>query len=149
MLIEKIVGNSRDIDLGQRDIDLVYMEWFELEKKHIKKVSQQGVELGFDLQEPLKNKDIVYMDNEKALVVEQLPCKLTQAQVDSMEEMGRLCFELGNRHLSLAIEGNLVSVVYDKPTFEYLHNKGFSVKEVEGLFDNYIICHAHGHAHTH
>ena len=47
-----------------------------------------------------------------------------------MIEMGRLCFELGNRHLSLKIDDDCVCVPYDHPTFEYLLKLGFNAEKL-------------------
>lgn len=66
-----------------------------------------------------------------------------------MKEMGRLCFELGNRHLSLSISENNVKCPYDEPTFEYLKKLGFSVTKTHEKFSGYIECRAHAHTHHH
>ena len=66
-----------------------------------------------------------------------------------MQEMGRLGFELGNRHLSLKITEQDVYVPYDEPTFSYLAKLGFEVEEVTEAFTDFIQCKAHGHSHGH
>ena len=71
-----------------------------------------------------------------------------------MQEMGQLCFELGNRHLSLKIEPDRVTVPYDEPTLLYLQHLGFNAHETHAAFADYIVCRAHGasgtaHSHHH
>ena len=66
-----------------------------------------------------------------------------------MQEMGRLCFELGNRHLSLSIGEKEVSVPYDEPTFLYLAKLGFKPEKKKEKFTHFTVCHAHGHSHSH
>ena len=73
---------------------------------------------------------------------------------EPMQEMGRLCFELGNRHLSLKIEPDRVTVPYDEPTLLYLQHLGFNAHETHAAFADYIVCKAHGasgtaHSHHH
>ena len=149
MRIEHIVGNRKNIELGARLIDPVRIEWYELEKKLLRKTSEQGVEVGIRVDTPLCEGDILYMDEKRALVLEVLPCELTVIPVDTMQQMGRLCFELGNRHLSLSIEEHQVSVVYDAPTFEYLIKLGFCPEKKTAQFQNVTVCHAHAHTHAH
>lgn len=153
MVTEKILGNLESFTINSREVEKVYLEWFELEKKRIKTTTDKGEEIGILIPSDsrLKNHDVVYADDKRIIAVEQLPCDLTTVHVDTMQEMGRLCFELGNRHLSLAIADNSVSVVYDEPTYLYLKKFGFDVEKRRGLFENYTVCHAHGHSdgHTH
>ncbi len=151
MVVDKVIGNLDSFTINSREVDKIYMEWFELEKKRIKKTTDKGEDIGITvpMDVHLKNHDIVYADAERIIVLEQLPCELTTVSVDTMKEMGRLCFELGNRHLSLSIMDNEVSVVYDEPTYQYLIKLGFKAEKRRGLFENYTVCHAHGHAHAH
>ncbi len=145
MRINEILGNLQDFPLTGRRVDTVSLEWFELEKKLLRKTSAEGEELGILVEKPLQNGDVLYADDEKVIAVQQLPCTLTVTPVDSMQKMGRLCFELGNRHLSLAIEEDRVTVIYDEPTFLYLQKLGFAPEKQEGLFTHYTVCHGHSH----
>lgn len=103
---------------------------------------------------PLHAGDVLAKQNGKIYVVEVAPAPLIQTQVSTMQEMGRLCFELGNRHLPLQIEEHTVSVPYDEPTLLYLQRLGFDAKQVFADFSDYVACRAHGtgehhHAHEH
>lgn len=149
MIVEKIVGHKDSVDLTNMDIDIVPIEWYELDKKLLRKDSRNGEEIGIRVIERLEDGDILYMEGNKVVLLEVQPCELTVVKVDTMETMGRLCFELGNRHLSLSIQADQVSVVYDKPTFEYLEKLGFSPEKKTGKFTNFTVCHAHGHSHEH
>jgi urease accessory protein len=66
-----------------------------------------------------------------------------------MIEMGRLCFEIGNRHISLSISEDNVKIPYDEPTYEYLKKLGFDANKVKERFTNYTECKGHGHSHVH
>lgn len=149
MLVEKVIGNKSHMDLSGLDIDIVPIEWYELDKKLMKKDSKNGEEIGIRVVEKLEDGDVLYMDGNKVMLLEVQPCDLTVVQVHTMEEMGRLCFELGNRHLSLSIHRNEVSVVYDEPTFAYLEKLGFAPTKRFDKFTNVTVCHAHGHGEGH
>lgn len=151
MLIETILGNIGDFSVGSREVDKVYVEWYELEKKLLRKTSEAGEEVGIRLTRQsdghLHEGDVLFADGKKVMIVDILPCDLTVVPVHSMQEMGRLCFELGNRHLTLSIEENQVKVPFDAPTFAYLEKLGFAPRKEHTKFHHFTVCHAHGHAH--
>lgn len=153
MLIEKILGNIADFSVENRKVDKVYVEWYELEKKLLRKTSESGEEVGIRLTgQPgghLHEGDVLFADENRILVADILPCELTVVPVHSMQEMGRLCFELGNRHLTLSIEEHQVKVPFDAPTFEYLGKLGFAPQRECAKFRHFTVCHAHGHSHGH
>ena len=148
MIVEKILGNIAECMAGDKEINKVYLEWFELDKKLLRKVTSDGEEVGIRIEGHLQEGDILYEDEKQRLVVDTLPTELTIVKVSTMEEMGRLCFELGNRHLSLAIEETRVSVPYDEPTYLYLEKLGFEPQKVKEKFTRFTVCNAHGNSHT-
>ena len=149
MLVEKVLGNIADYSIEEKNVDKVFIEWYELDKKLLRKTSEAGEEIGIRLDTHLHDGDVLYEDDNRVLVVDILPCELTTVEVFSMQEMGRLCFELGNRHLSLSIGEHEVSVPYDEPTFAYLEKMGFAPKKQTAKFTHFTVCHAHGHSHGH
>ncbi len=150
MIINMVMGNIHNSNLTPTDF--VRFDWYELGKKRLRKISDNGVDIGFALDEPVKDGDIVFFDDNNCIVVSVNSAELTRININSIEEMGRLCFELGNRHLSLKITDKFVDVIYDKPTFEYLLHIGFNAEKVTDKFTGYIECKAHGssaHSHSH
>lgn len=152
MVIEKILGQLHETD---KDVDTVSIEWFERDKKILKKTSKKGIEIGIRLDIPLNDRDILYEDENSIIAVEMAECELININVSDIVEMGRLCFEIGNRHISLSIKPDCVKIPYDAPTYEYLTKMGFDTKKVVERFTDYTECkgHAHrdghGHNHTH
>lgn len=146
MIVEKIAGHLHDTDKG---IDKVKIEWFERDKKRLRKVSEKGVEMGISVDTPLNDGDILYEDDKTVIVAEIAPCELIRVSVSEITEMGRLCFEIGNRHLSLSIKPDSVTVPYDEPTFEYLKKLGFNAVKVTDKFSDYTECKGHSHTHHH
>lgn len=149
MLVEKVLGNIADYPIGERHIDRVMIEWYELDKKLLRKKSEDGEEIGIRLDTHLHEGDVLYADEQRVLVIDLLPAQLTVVSIASMKEMGRLCFELGNRHLSLSIEEDQVRTPYDEPTFLYLEKLGFRPQKKQEKFSQFTVCHAHGQAHSH
>ena len=151
MIIEKVKGRLKDTDVHGRSIVYVDIEWFEKDKKLLRKTASDGTEVGIRLQVSMADGDILYEDAEKLMVVRILPTELIHIDVFSMREMGRLCFEIGNRHLSVSIRDSFAEIPYDAPTFEYLQKLGFKAEKIQGIFDHFTVCHAHGdhNHHTH
>ena len=149
MVVERVLGNINDYDCNNRSVDKVYLEWYEFEKKLLKKTAQSGEEIGIRLSSHLHDGDILYEDDEKVILVELLPTELMVVKVKSVQEMGRLCFELGNRHLPISIREYCVMVPYDEPTFQYLEKLGFKPGKQKNKFNDITICSAHGHSHNH
>ncbi|MGN1423351.1 MAG: urease accessory protein UreE [Oscillospiraceae bacterium] len=146
MIVEKILGKLGDTS---KEIETVSIDWFERDKKLLRKTTSSGEDIGIKVNSPLNEGDILYEDNSRIIAVEITPCDLVSVSVSSMAEMGRLCFELGNRHLSLSISDDAVKCPYDEPTFEYLKKLGFRVKKTHEKFAGYIECRAHAHTHSH
>lgn len=146
MIIEKILGKLHDTD---KTVDTVTIDWFERDKKLLRKSTSSGEEIGIKIDSPLNEGDILFEDETRIIAVEIAPCDLVSVDVSSMKEMGRLCFELGNRHLSLAISEDNVKCPYDEPTFEYLKKLNFDAKKTHEKFAGYIECRAHAHTNEH
>lgn len=148
MIAEKVIGNLTGFDLAGRQVDPVKIEWYELDKKLLRKATASGEEIGIRVQESLHDGDILFTDDKRIVSVDVQATDLTCITVKDMKSMGRLCFELGNRHLSLSIEEGEVRVPYDEPTFQYLEKLGFlPLRRIE-KFTNFTVCHAHSHSHA-
>lgn len=145
MVIEKIYGKSNDLPAGASVVKVSF-EWFELDRKRIRKTAEDGTELGISSDEPLHDGDILAKDGNTFYVVSLLPADLIRVRIRDIEEMGRACFELGNRHLPIQIKESSVSVPYDDPTYQYLLHKGFDAYAVNENFDGFIVAKAHGHS---
>lgn len=146
MVIEKICGK---LTATSKHIDFVEIDWFERGRHILRKTTADGEEIGITVDTPLNENDILWEDDNRIIAVTIAPCDLIRISVSTMQEMGRLCFELGNRHLSLAIGENEVKCPFDQPTFEYLTRLGFRAEKVHEKFTGYTECRGHAHAHSH
>ena len=149
MITEKITGKLTQTD---KQVDYVSIDWFERDKKLLRKTTDKGEEIGIKIPTPLNENDIIYEDENRIIAVTIAPCDLIAVKISDIREMGRLCFELGNRHLSLAIGEDEVKCPYDAPTLEYLKKLGFKAEKIHGKFTGYTECRGHAHSdgeHTH
>ena len=147
MIVEKVLGNIESFSTQKKQIK-VFFEWFELEKKRLSKMAEDGTKLGVCISNFIREGDVLAETADNIYVASVVPSHLIKIKVSTMKEMGRLGFELGNRHLSLQISDGEVKVPYDEPTFLYLKKLGFQVVEVTESFTDFIECKAHGHSHT-
>lgn len=146
MIAEKILGKLTET---AKHIDLVEIDWFERDKRILRKTTADGEEIGITTDTPLNENDILFEDDRRVIAVTIAPCDLISVPVFSMREMGRLCFELGNRHLSIAIGDSKVKCPFDPPTFEYLIKLGFKAEKTHEKFTGYSECRGHAHSHSH
>lgn len=153
MIADKVLGNIHTDDFEGQQITVPF-KWFETEKKRIAKVAADGTQFGICIGDTITDGDILGITDGKIYVAEITESKLIKINVSTMAEMGRLGFELGNRHLSLKIDEDSVTIPYDEPTYLYLKKIGFDAGEITGSFTDFIVCHAHdavpqGQEHDH
>jgi urease accessory protein len=137
MVIKQKIGNLSSFNVGERDIDNIRLEWHETKKRilHKKTVRQKEIVIKF-LNEPtgLNEGDILFVDDTTAIVVEIEPCEVIVIKPFSMEEMGAVCYEIGNKHLPLFYDKDELLVPFEAPLFRLLAASGYEpVKEVRKL----------------
>ena len=150
MIADKILGNlHRSSETPSKVVVDIPFEWFETDRHRILKMADDGTEFGVQIDENLSDGDVLAVTTDKIYAVRIKKSKLVHIPVQTMTEMGRLGFELGNRHLSLQIASDCITIPFDAPTFEYLVRLGFNPRIVEDVFADYIVCKAHGATHGH
>lgn len=149
MIAKEITGNviSQHYDDGKLNVPIEF-DWFETDKKRMRKVAEDGTEFGVMVGRTIKDGDVLAETDDKRYFARIRTAQLIEIPVDSMKEMGRLCFELGNRHLSLKVEDDRVLVPYDHPTMEYTKKIGYEPHIIEGGFDGFLIVKAHAGSGT-
>lgn len=151
MIIEKIVGNLADMDIGGLERDDVYIEWYEVEKKVLHKTSAGGIEIGIRNSGdcPLHDGDILYKDDRKVFVLNILETYCVVLKPKTMAEMGKACYEMGNRHAPLFIEKDELLTPFDEPLLTFLIKCGFSVEKKNARLKIPVGGYTHGHSHAH
>ncbi|KFD41018.1 hypothetical protein HY02_06895 [Peptococcaceae bacterium SCADC1_2_3] len=133
MIINQIIGNINDFPLSNRIVEKIYLTWEEIEKRMIRKTTDQGTEVGLVLSEPgnLRNGDVVYADAKRVIIIEVKALDAIVIKPKSFSEVGRLCYVLGNRHLPIFIEDDEVIIPYDNITWIFLQQIGFKMERKE------------------
>lgn len=126
MIVETIVGNVEKISLDGRHIERVYLESDKLVKRIQRVETDHGHELGIRLKQPtdLSDGDILYMDDQKAIVVSVIEEDLLVIRPDDMKQMGEIAHQLGNRHLPVQFTGREMVVQYDYLVEDLLNKQG-------------------------
>ena len=154
MLIREIVGRERDIDLSGVEVDTLRLEWYELNKRIQRKVTSKGRDIALKFIAEgvmLSDGDILYHNPDEgfAIVVRVLETPAILLSPKSMLEMATLCYEIGNKHMPLFIDGDEILLPYEAPMFKWLVDAGYSPREVSRKLLNRLKSKSSDHHHAH
>jgi urease accessory protein len=115
MIIEKVIGNIAKLDKRAPHVERVYLHSDDLVKRIQRVVTDHGNELGIRLKSnrDLIDGDVLYMDERNMIVVAVKDDDLLIIMPTSIQQMGEIAHQLGNRHLPAQFEGNEMLVQYD------------------------------------
>ncbi len=152
MRIDKIEGSLSSFDIGEKEIDYVELEWYELNKRIQRKRTTAGRDVAMKFMSEsiaMKCGDILYIDDSYAIVVRVLTTPTIVLSPRSMHEMATICYEIGNKHMPLFIDGDDILLPYEAPMFKWLECAGYSPKQEERLLENRLRSNAANHHHSH
>lgn len=124
MICEEVMGKLEDLDIGDRCVERVDIEWHEAFKKIHRKVTDQGTEIGIRMDDGILTKgllqdDVIYMDEERVIAVNTPPCEVIEISLkEGHAFMGaKVCYEIGNRHAPLfwGETYDTFVTIYDEP----------------------------------
>lgn len=151
MIITTILGNVASVPTGLRRIDRLELEWFEPSKRILRKPTAGGQDVAVKLSkegESLRDGDILWLDDDRAIVVEILPTETIVVSPKSMLEMGTVCYEIGNKHLPIFIQDDQVLIPFEPPLFRLLEATGYAprreVRKLLNLLKANVEPHPHG-----
>ena len=150
MIIHEIVGNSKDLSLDVREIDLLQMEWFEVSKRIQRRTTQAGREIAIKFLKEgqrLHQDDVLFIDDNYAIVVDILPCDALIVHPESLLEMGSVCYEIGNKHLPMFIQDDEVLMPFEEPIFRWLTAAGHKVRKENVRLLNMLNSNVQQHGH--
>lgn len=149
MLIDNILGNINNFEVNTRDVDEVNIEWYEVNKRILKKQSKKGKDIGIRLEKPskLQDGDILFLNEKEIVIVSILQCDVISIVPETMEAMGKICYEIGNKHIPLFFNDREVLVSYDEPLMKLLEKQGFQPKKAIRKLVNGLEQHGHSHGH--
>ena len=115
MIIERIVGNIETAEKLAPHKEKVYMESSDLVKRIQRVTTDHGKEIGIRLKDAkdLQDGDILYQDEKNMIVISVLADDLLVISPTSLQQMGEIAHQLGNRHLPAQFEGGEMLVQYD------------------------------------
>ena len=151
LTITSIAGNIfHDKDLmdkfrqmeSQKRCERVKISRLELERGRIRKNTDLGTDIGLVLDSRLYHGDVLLSDQEKFIMVEQLPEKVISIKIISLKDdpasLLTLGHIIGNRHKSIAINSDTLSFpiqadseveVFEKLLGDIVNNLEFVVEE--------------------
>lgn len=150
MICKEVIGNVETYPIGNKTKDALNLQWFETTKRIMRKRTEANQEVVIKfLREGtrLKEGDIVYEDTDKVVVVNVLPCDAIQVTPRSIYEMGTVCYEIGNKHLPLFIQGDHVLIPYEKPLERLLIATGYEVTKIHCKLLNMLKANVEPHQH--
>lgn len=142
-----VIGNISDYHVGERMVERILLSWDEMEKRLLRKTSDHGTDIGVLLPKSgtLSDGDIIFVDQGRVIVVALQELEVIVIRVNTTQEMGQVCYMLGNRHLPLAIEDDEVVTPYDQVTWAWCKQEGFDIEKGRRKMSN--VCKASGHRH--
>ena len=126
MIIEKVVTNIEKLskeEIEKHHIEKVYLDSSDLVKRIQRVKTDHGKEIGIRLKEQrdLIAGDILYMDDKDIIMIDITSDDLIVIRPRSLNEMGTIAHQLGNRHLPAQFEGDEMLVQYDYLVEELLN----------------------------
>jgi urease accessory protein len=136
MILERVVSHLSQLDLGARAVERVRLESGDLAKHRQRVRTDLGREIGIALPPGpgLKDGDVLYLDEARAIVVEQAEEELLRLGPRTPAEFARIGYEVGNLHRSAMIEEKHVAVLYDKAVLALAERLGIPCERVRGKF---------------
>lgn len=151
MVVKEILGNIPSDQKADRPIDLIQIEWYEATKRIQRLRSDSGVEVAIKFLKEgqrLREGDILVESPEALLMVHIKPCEAIVIQPTSMLEMGTVCYEIGNKHMPLFIQGDEVLMPFEMPMYRWLEASGYKPSRHERqllhLLKSNVEPHQHG-----
>jgi len=132
MIVSNKIGHISLTEHSQKFLDFVDFEWYETKKRIIHKISQNGqsLRIKFLNENPdFKEGDVLMETLESLIVVRILPCDCVVISPKNGQELASICYEIGNQHIPLFMEGEELMVAFEKPLFQYLSAMKYAVRK--------------------
>ncbi|MBM7570478.1 urease accessory protein UreE [Aquibacillus albus] len=147
MLTKAVVGNIDIEGFNHRKREWVELDWEELNKRILRKKTDKGTDVAIALEDkqPLKVGDIVYQDDHVQVVIRTKKEKVYVIYPDSIVQMGKMAFELGNRHTPCLISDDEIVVRYDETLERLFEEVGVKYEQTERRFKQPFKYRGHKH----
>lgn len=152
ILITRIIGSC--VEPLSPSIDVIELEWHEAARKIMRKTSVAGRDVSFRLfseGQKLQHNDLVFQNDELSLCIQIKPCNAIVLRPQTLSSMARVCYEIGNKHAPLFMDGDELLMPEDLPLFRWLESAGFA-PVIESRRLNHMLrsnSHSHDAPHSH
>ena len=151
MLIKEKIGQLKDFDASVHSIDWLLIEWSETSKRILHKKTSGGreVHLKFLKENPnLQQDDVLFIEKDVLIVVDIIPTDVMILKPSSMHDMAMLCYEIGNKHLPLYYEDDMLLMPFEEPLFRWLMASGFKPEKQFMKLHNPLRTSVTAHGHS-
>ncbi|TWI59690.1 urease accessory protein UreE [Halalkalibacter nanhaiisediminis] len=146
MHIKQVIGHLESFKHEVTMIEWVELDWEELNKRILRKKTDKGREIAIVLDEQgLTSGDILFHEPGCTIAIRTKLEPAYVIQPKSMHDMGKVAFELGNRHTPCILENNEIIVRYDKTLEVIFHETGVPYVQTEKRFNQPFKYKGHHH----
>lgn len=124
MILDKILGNIKDMEDIHCHVERIYLESDELLKRVLRVTSDHGHEYGISLPKgsEMKDGDILFNDGHNMVVISVKEDDVIVITPRDINEMGEVAHNLGNKHLPVQIEDGKIIIQYDYLVEKFLQD---------------------------
>ena len=145
MIVNKILGNLNNFDLKDKKVDFANISNDDRVKKVLRVKSNNGVEIGINVEDELKDGDILAILDDSVVVVKILPTDVLEISPKNLKEMGIIAHNIGNRHTPAIFEENLMIIEPDSLIEEFLKNQNVDFKKTKRVLKTALRHASHSH----
>jgi urease accessory protein len=118
LIIEEVIANIDEMpkeEIIKRHKEKVLLESADLVKRILRVTTDHGKEIGIRLKghKDLKAGDVLFMNDTNMIIIDVQTDDLLIIMPRSLQEMGTIAHQLGNRHLPAQFEDGEMLVQYD------------------------------------
>jgi urease accessory protein len=135
------------LNIGQRRVDWLEVEWHETTKSRMRRKTKGGLEVLINRSDrtALQDGDVLYLSDELVIILRIQPCDCIVLRPASLQQVGTVCFEIGNKHVPIFItDQEEVCVAYDGYLFQLLMSGGYMPAIEERVLYPYQMIKAYG-----
>lgn len=124
MILDKILGNIKDMEDIHCHVERIYLESDELLKRVLRVTSDHGHEYGISLPKgsEMRDGDILFNDGHNMVVISVKEEDVIVITPRDINEMGEVAHNLGNKHLPVQIEDGKIIIQYDYLVEKFLQD---------------------------
>ena len=145
MIVNEILGNLDNFDLKDKKIDFANISNDDRVKKILRVKSNNGVEIGINVEDEVKDGDILAILDDSIVVVKILPTDVLEISPKNLKEMGIIAHNIGNRHTPAIFEEDLMIIEPDSLIEEFLKNQNVKFKKTKRVLKTALMHASHSH----